>query len=209
MTSQQSRYNILAKLRSALHQHQAEQLHTEPDYQTPRFNHPIEQFTRVLKAHHTQWEIIPDWRELPLQVAGRLQTTTQNTLHATKDKRLTQLDWQSHQITLDHTPFSDDHQTVISIADVGIAETGTLVVTSDKNTATTHSFLAEHHIIVIEKNSLVDNSETAWKKLNTMFKPLPRAVNFISGPSSSADVGLKLEYGAHGPRTLCVYIVDH
>jgi L-lactate dehydrogenase complex protein LldG len=36
---------------------------------------------------------------------------------------------------------------------------------------------------------------------------LPRAINMITGPSRSADIGQILILGAHGPRRLHVLIV--
>ena len=37
---------------------------------------------------------------------------------------------------------------------------------------------------------------------------MPRTVNLISGPSRTADIGGQLVMGAHGPRRLCVILVD-
>jgi L-lactate dehydrogenase complex protein LldG len=37
---------------------------------------------------------------------------------------------------------------------------------------------------------------------------LPRVVNFITGPSRSADIEQTLQLGAHGPRRLHIVIVD-
>jgi L-lactate dehydrogenase complex protein LldG len=34
-------------------------------------------------------------------------------------------------------------------------------------------------------------------------------VNFIPGPSRTADIAQKLELGAHGPRRLLVLIVEY
>ena len=36
---------------------------------------------------------------------------------------------------------------------------------------------------------------------------MPRTVNFISGPSRTADIAGTLVTGAHGPRRLCVVLV--
>ena len=37
---------------------------------------------------------------------------------------------------------------------------------------------------------------------------LPRSLNFITGPSRSGDIEQTLQLGAHGPRRLCVLLVD-
>jgi len=37
---------------------------------------------------------------------------------------------------------------------------------------------------------------------------MPRTVNFVTGPSRTADIELKIELGAQGPRRLHIVIVD-
>jgi L-lactate dehydrogenase complex protein LldG len=37
---------------------------------------------------------------------------------------------------------------------------------------------------------------------------MPRTLNFITGPSRSADIEQKLQMGAHGPRRLHILLVN-
>jgi L-lactate dehydrogenase complex protein LldG len=37
---------------------------------------------------------------------------------------------------------------------------------------------------------------------------MPRTVNFITGPSRTADIEQKIEMGAHGPRRQHIVIVE-
>ena len=89
----------------------------------------------------------------------------------------------------------------------GIAETGTLMLTSGAGRPTSLNFLPDHHIVVLARKQLVARMEDAWDLLRDSGEFMPRTVNFISGPSKTADVEQTVEYGAHGPRCLHVILV--
>ncbi|TNF95104.1 MAG: lactate utilization protein [Gammaproteobacteria bacterium] len=88
-----------------------------------------------------------------------------------------------------------------------VAETGSVVLLSSENSPTSLNFLPDVHIVVVEMKQLVSHYEDVWIKLRTL-GDLPRTVNFITGPSKTADVEQTLQIGAHGPRNLHVFIVD-
>jgi L-lactate dehydrogenase complex protein LldG len=91
-----------------------------------------------------------------------------------------------------------------------IAETGTLMLSSGAQTPTTLNFLPETHIVVVRRNQVVATYEDGWDRLragNTA-EALPRAVNFITGPSRTADIEQHIELGAHGPRRLHIVLVE-
>ncbi|HEY5738213.1 MAG TPA: LUD domain-containing protein [Gammaproteobacteria bacterium] len=89
----------------------------------------------------------------------------------------------------------------------GIAETGTLLLVSGANNPTEINFLPDYHIALLEAENLVPRMEDAWDRVRASFGKLPRTVNFISGPSKTADIEQTVEYGAHGPRCLHVILV--
>jgi L-lactate utilization protein LutC len=89
----------------------------------------------------------------------------------------------------------------------GIAETGTLMLVSGEESPTSLNFLPDYHIVVLRSDQLVPRLEDAWDKLRASFTQMPRTVNFISGPSKTADIEQTVEYGAHGPRCLHVVMV--
>ena len=122
---------------------------------------------------------------------------------------LSSLAWINAGIQWQEEVFSLDGLISIAEAECAIADTGTVVLLSSDKNPTRNNFLAEHHIVLLHKQSIKAYSEDAWAHLIATYPTLPRAINFISGPSSSADVGLKLEYGAHGPRSLAIFIVNN
>ena len=91
-----------------------------------------------------------------------------------------------------------------------IAETGTLMLISGAHTPTTLNFLPETHIAVVRRDQVVATYEDGWDRLRAAEKAgaLPRAVNFITGPSRTADIEQHIELGAHGPRRLHIVLVD-
>ena len=97
----------------------------------------------------------------------------------------------------------------VSHAEAGVVETGTLALFSGQNNPTTLNFLPENHIIVLEESAVVDHYEDVWTLIRQQFGEgnMPRTLNFITGPSRSADIEQTLLLGAHGPIRLHVLLV--
>jgi L-lactate dehydrogenase complex protein LldG len=96
----------------------------------------------------------------------------------------------------------------------GIAETGTLMLISGPESPTRNNFLPDNHIVVLRAEQIVPTYEEGWDRLRALRTlrdghfTMPRTVNFITGPSRTADIELKIQLGAHGPRRLHIVIVD-
>jgi L-lactate dehydrogenase complex protein LldG len=91
-----------------------------------------------------------------------------------------------------------------------VAETGTLMLISGAQTPTTLNFLPDTHIVVVREDQVVATYEDGWDRLRAGAVPgvLPRVVNFITGPSRTADIEQHIELGAHGPRRLHIVLVE-
>ncbi len=93
----------------------------------------------------------------------------------------------------------------------GVAETGTLVLLSGPDSPTTLNFLHDTHIVVLPAGKIVGTYEETWSRLRAAAGgdgPVPRTVNWITGPSRTADIEQTLLLGAHGPRRLHIVLVD-
>ncbi|MCP3882567.1 MAG: lactate utilization protein C [Sulfitobacter sp.] len=88
-----------------------------------------------------------------------------------------------------------------------VAETGSVVLLSSEQSPTSLNFLPDVHIVIVGMKQLVPHYEDVWVMLRAI-RQVPRAVNFITGPSKTADVEQTLQIGAHGPRNLHVFLVD-
>jgi L-lactate dehydrogenase complex protein LldG len=101
----------------------------------------------------------------------------------------------------------------VSRAFAGVAETGTLVVLSGPGSPTTLNFLPPTHICVVSASDITGDYEAVWSRLRAEKTGdgegfMPRTVNWITGPSRTADIEQTLLLGAHGPQRLHIVIVD-
>jgi len=122
---------------------------------------------------------------------------------------LTTYDWRSAGLDIQARVARDADMVGITGAFLGIAETGTLMLLSGSLTPAAVSLLPETHIAIIENKRIVATMEDAWDRLRAEHGELPRAVNFISGPSRTADIEQTVTLGAHGPyRVLIIMVGD-
>ncbi|MDZ7748013.1 MAG: LUD domain-containing protein [Halofilum sp. (in: g-proteobacteria)] len=76
-----------------------------------------------------------------------------------------------------------------------------LALASGPASPVTLGFLPEVHVVALSADRLVGSYEEAWSLLRAR-GPLPRTINWITGPSRSADIEQTLQLGAHGPVRL-------
>ncbi len=102
----------------------------------------------------------------------------------------------------------------ISGANLAIAETGTIVLVTNEGNADLTTTLPPVHIALFGFDKLVATLEDAVAVL----RMLPRSgtgqvmtsyVNWITGPSRSADIEQSLTIGVHGPREMHCVILDN
>ncbi len=63
--------------------------------------------------------------------------------------------------------------------------------------------------MVVNAADVTGTYEDVWTRIRAVYGPgtLPRTVNWITGPSRSADIEQTLLLGAHGPRSLHILLV--
>lgn len=88
-----------------------------------------------------------------------------------------------------------------------IAETGTLMLCSSRDTPAALSLLPETHIALVPASRIVAAMEDAWQLARDELGRLPRAVNFVSGPSRTGDIEQTIVLGAHGPYRVHVVVI--
>jgi L-lactate dehydrogenase complex protein LldG len=122
-------------------------------------------------------------------------------------KSLGELDWPGSGVSVEERPARESDLVGITEVFCAIAETGTLMTLSGAHTPPVTSLLPETHIAVVRTSQIVPGMEEAWQRLRELPDTPPRAVNFISGPSRTADIEQTLTFGAHGPYRVHVILV--
>jgi L-lactate dehydrogenase complex protein LldG len=88
-----------------------------------------------------------------------------------------------------------------------IAETGTLMLCGSPAAPATVSLLPETHIALVPASRIVVGMEEGFALARAELGQLPRAVNFISGPSRTGDIEQTIVLGAHGPYRVHLIIM--
>lgn len=86
----------------------------------------------------------------------------------------------------------------------GVAENGAIWVTDQGLPHRAIYFIVQHLALVLPESQLVHNMHEAYARVSLGESSFGA---FISGPSKTADIEQSLVIGAHGPRSLTVFLV--
>lgn len=86
---------------------------------------------------------------------------------------------------------------------VGVGENGAIWVTEKECVKRVAVFLPEHVALVVSRNAIVGTMVEAYASIKINDAGWGA---FVAGPSKTADIEQSLVIGAHGPRSLTVYI---
>ena len=170
----------------------------------------VQLFAQMVEAANGTAEMLASAADVPGAVAALLRRhNLPMQVRRGDDPRLAALPWDKERTLEVSTGASDGRQLAsVSHSYAGVAETGTLIMTSGPDNPTTLNFLPDTHIVVVDAKDIAGDYESVWARLRARYgDALPRTINMITGPSRSADIAQILILGAHGPRRLHVLVV--
>jgi L-lactate dehydrogenase complex protein LldG len=173
-------------------------------------------FVNMAEEVQTTVARVASLAEVPAAVADYLAANNlPSRLVMTPDPQLDGIPWHDRPLLEIRRGRAEDADPVgITACFAGIAETGTLMLLSGPESPTRNNFLPDTHVVVLRASQIAASYEDGWARLRARGRraeggfAMPRTVNFITGPSRTADVEQRLELGAHGPRRLHVVLVD-
>jgi L-lactate dehydrogenase complex protein LldG len=166
----------------------------------------VARFRARAEAMQGTTEEVPAKAEVPAAVARYLKSSNLP-LAGCVWPQLAGLDWKGAGLALAPRAANADDAVGVTGAFAAIAETGTLVFASGPDTPSTVSLLPETHVAVVSARRIVAHMEDAWALARAELGQLPRAINFVSGPSRTADIDQTIVLGAHGPYRVHIVLV--
>lgn len=114
---------------------------------------------------------------------------------------LEQLDWGAFDQT---GTLVEDGGIAVTVAEYGIAETGSVFFRSNPDAPVLLNFLPLFHIVVLKAENILAYPEDLWPLLAGS---QARLLTLITGTSGTADIEARNVRGAHGPKNMHIILV--
>ena len=165
----------------------------------------VAHFKAKIESNLITVRTIADLRDVPAMVAA---IARENNLSPdiSVSPSLNQLGWPA-TVAVRTGKARLDEKICVTRAVAGIAETGTVVLCSGDDAPSSLNFAPEVHVIVLDQSAINRHLEDGLRMVRAHYPVWPRAVNLVSGPSRTADVGGIVVRPAHGPKLVYLLIV--
>lgn len=213
-----SREQILANIRHALRQGQAPNLAEQEAIQQRLQTHPcspqlvwesplVTRFVACAQALSSSTTQVAALTDVPAAMAAYLKSHDLNK-NLVGWANLAPLPWEQAGLDYKVRPVTATDWVGVTGCFCAIAETGTLLLLSSPLTPAATSLLPETHLVVVPTSRIVRTMEEAFRLVRAEVGVIPRALNFVSGPSRTADIEQTVTLGAHGPYRVHLVIVE-
>lgn len=114
-------------------------------------------------------------------------------------------DWADFSLKVDNPHELELIEVAILQAEFGVAENGAVWISDDYLSHRALPFITQSLALVIPRNALVNNMHDAYNRLTET----TGWGCFIAGPSKTADIEQSLVIGAHGARSMVIFLVEN
>ncbi len=166
----------------------------------------LARFAEEAERMSTTVEAVDTLAEVPAAAARYLQARSL-AARAIAWRTLADIDWASAGLEVDLRKPVEGDLVGLTGCFCASAETGSLVLLSGPDTYASAALLPETHLAVVPASRIVAGHEDAFALIRAERGELPRAVNFVSGPSRTGDIEQTIILGAHGPYRVHAIIV--
>lgn len=189
---------------------QADALIANPDALRPDFSSQsnIDRFVEKATSERVTAtvEMLATRQDIPQAVEKYLsKNDLENRIALQPRKALLDLNWGE---TETHSNPAQDEAVAVSFADMGIAETGSVVFLSAPDAPVLMNFLSLHHLVVLQLDQILRYLEDVFPAVGLAPGDQPRSINIITGTSGTADIEAKNIRGAHGPRYMHILVIS-
>lgn len=178
---------------------------------------PALDYAVALCARKEACELLASGCELPLSAgADRLCDEKQQKVMAAPNLPADQLNTlrqscEQNGIVLTDRPLRDHLAGIdvgLTLADYGIAETGTLVIDSRSEAVRLASMISEIHVALLPTSRIRATADELTAELRRMMAGAAAYMAFITGASRTADIERVLAIGVHGPLELHILLME-
>lgn len=163
----------------------------------PAAGDPVDKFEFILRGIGGRTVRVSSYTEIDEYIAKEYST----------DARIISLvkDVSGTTITPDMDPHTFENvDLVILQPHFGVAENGAAWITSDRMGDRALPFISQHIALVITTDSILHTMHEAYERIGNADHPFG---TFIAGPSKTADIEQSLVLGAHGPKSMTVFLL--
>jgi L-lactate dehydrogenase complex protein LldG len=160
----------------------------------------LEDFAAVLTAIGGKLYKIKDLSEIDAIITGKLG------IQGRVVNLVTGLKLNNAEEVIKSVTVHDLHDVELAIinAHFGVAENGAVWVTENDMGQRALPFISQHLAVVIHQDKIVPAMHQAYELLQDLYYGYGC---FIAGPSKTADIEQSLVIGAHGPKSMTVFVL--
>ncbi len=166
----------------------------------------LQNFCRIMDKLKGRCIVCNDEHHMFEQLGSYLEERNLSSVFSSEDSIISKLKNYKLKTNSSSAQFKD-LSAAVSSCEYLIAQTGSIVVSSNTISGRKLNAYPPIQIIVSYANQLVPGLQDALDLLQDQYgKDLPSAITIITGPSRTADIEKTLVLGAHGPVELIIFV---